>query len=82
MPLGPIDPLSFIVVPGLAGREREVADGLAVLRLPQFRIPAEVADENGFVDACHAERSIGTRVEGGVGEVEGSVPSWFEGVKA
>ena len=60
VPLGALDPFAVLVVPGLACRQCEIADGLAVLGLSKFRIPAEVADENGFVDACHAERSIGT----------------------
>ena len=82
VPFRSLDPLSVLVVPGLAGRQREIADGLAVLRLSKFGIPAEVADENGFGDACHAERSIGTRLDGGVRENARSVPSRFEGVKA
>ena len=38
----------------------EVEDRLAVGSVSQLGITAEIADENGFVDACHGGGSIGT----------------------
>src|SRR3546814_8159576 len=42
------------ILPALGSRDGELADLTAVLHRPDFRISAELADENELVDAaCH-----------------------------
>jgi len=54
MPFSLFDLVAAILVrPVLTGREAEIRNRLAVLRVTEFGVSPEVADQNDLVDACH-----------------------------
>ena len=59
VPFGSLLALAALVVPGLAGRQGEVYDGLAVRSRTELRIATEVTDENCFIDTCHGGAPAG-----------------------
>ncbi|EGF31865.1 hypothetical protein IMCC9480_3290 [Oxalobacteraceae bacterium IMCC9480] len=44
---------AILVFPAFGGGYRDVSDGVAVGHVAGFRIAAEVADDDDFIDRCH-----------------------------
>jgi hypothetical protein len=58
VPFGLLTPLAGVLVaPAFRGRHRQVGDRTTVLGAPDFRVRAQIADENDLVDATRHDVS-------------------------
>ncbi|MNL63469.1 hypothetical protein D3C87_1876090 [compost metagenome] len=54
MPFGGLLHLAaLLVLVAIGGRQADIGHGVAAGQVAGFRVCAEVADENDFVDRCH-----------------------------
>ncbi|CFP70650.1 Uncharacterised protein [Bordetella pertussis] len=59
MPFGFLAALAAGLVLPLRGRgDRHVADGRPIRAVTHFRVATQIADENDFVDGCHADAPL------------------------